>query len=82
MKNYVKFSLGNDLSKDEVFDELQKYDSYGYRPWRGRWKRSYVPYWNTDRFDSFEDAGMVILTNSVGERERKYCMNLLGMLPS
>uniref|UniRef100_A0A336LNM3 CD109 antigen n=1 Tax=Culicoides sonorensis TaxID=179676 RepID=A0A336LNM3_CULSO len=63
---------GNDLSKDEVFEELQKYDSGSnrYRPW-GRWKRDIRYPWEVDRYEHFEDAGMVILTNARGEKMRR-----------
>lgn len=48
-----------------MFEELQKYDSgpNRYRPWGGPWgvrfKRSYRYPWEMDRYEHFEDAGMV-----------------------
>ncbi|XP_063696587.1 CD109 antigen-like isoform X3 [Culicoides brevitarsis] len=61
---------GNDLSKDAVFDELSKYDSNNNRwggPW-GRFKRDILYPWERERYEHFESAGMVILTNTKGEK--------------
>lgn len=63
------------MSKDEVFDELKQYDSETNRWRRSRFRRAYVPYWMRDRFEHFESAGMVIMTNAKGNKPRKSILN-------
>lgn len=71
---------GNDLSKDQVFQDLKEYDSgpSRYRPFRFR--RSILYPWQRDRFEHFDDAGLVILTNARGTKQRKYPSSLFLQL--
>lgn len=80
--NNLLISSGNDLNKQQVFDELKQYSSgpARYRPFRG--KRSvWYPYEPKDRYESFENAGLVILTNSKGTKQRKYSKYSFTFLP-